>query len=781
MTSKPSQVIYIIGLVLLIVILGVVDSQGSKMDSFEYSREIFYMQDQVLASNEQQSRSYSYACGQMVSTESNPGEFVSIGNPAAEYCTALGHKYQTITHPDGSQDGSCTLPDRATCEAWGFLQGKCGQAHNACAQQGLQTLILSDGKNAFTREYAVCVDEDGEQLSSATDMVKLYSSSVSDRDFIQRGIIDKESKDPRTILHGEDSPSNIDALPSSFDWRIYNGSNWVTPVKNQGSCGSCWSFSAVGVAEAIYNIASHNPDLDLDLSEQYLVSDCHVYSGYQQCCGGYKGEALYYIRDSGVPDESCMSYIDGFLDGCSCDDGCDNCTYKTGDDCSDTTCSDRCGDWASRLTNITSVGYVLPNQADIKQALIDYGPLAVSYGFGDDYGGGFDNDGIYRCTSDTGTNHAVVMVGYNDAGGYWIIKNSWGTSYQDNGYFKLGYDECYIEQYVYYADVDDVPYPEISVAPGAFDETLLAGETVTRTLTISSTGTATLTWTIDEEPAATSISIPSGNNTISASNALSRESNLTLPDQSSQQVRSLNAATGLLNDGSFENGPPPWSAWTETSNTTCEGINDWSSVWDYGAIDGIYDFWAGGYCGDSFIPITNSISQTISVPHISPSLSLWYMSYRPSDDDPSPDDHVYLSVDGTEVWNMDLVQANDTYPNWISVTVDLEAYAGQNVDLELGAVSTGDLTGNVRFDLIDWDTCSSPQDIPWLSLSPIGGTTPPDNFTPVDVIIDSVGLAEGTYSGNLCINSNDPITPLVVVPVTLDVEPYRVYIPLIIR
>ena len=62
--------------------------------------------------------------------------------------------------------------------------------------------------------------------------------------------------------------------PTSFDWRNFNGGDWMTVVKNQGSCGSCWSFAAVGVVEAQYNLLENNPDLDLDLSEQYLVSNC---------------------------------------------------------------------------------------------------------------------------------------------------------------------------------------------------------------------------------------------------------------------------------------------------------------------------------------------------------------------------------------------------------------------------------------------------------------------------------------------------------------------------
>jgi hypothetical protein len=80
-------------------------------------------------------------------------------------------------------------------------------------------------------------------------------------------------------------------------------------------------------------------------------------------------------------------------------------------------------------------------------------------GYGSGYGGYWDGD-IYRCTSDSGINHGVVIAGYNDAGGsggYWIVKNSWGSSWPNpsaGGYFKVGYGECAIEQYAVYAYIE---------------------------------------------------------------------------------------------------------------------------------------------------------------------------------------------------------------------------------------------------------------------------------------------------------------------------------------
>jgi putative hemolysin len=366
------------------------------------------------------------------------GSAPGMANPAAVYCEELGYEYRSVDTNEGQQ-GVCILPGGSRCNEWSFLQGKCGQGYSYCARHGYGSKTKTDGKDPLSREYSVCL-RDGEEIGAATELMGLSAKAT-------RGTlpVEQSSSPPEEWV-------SVGSVPSSFDWRNHDGQNWMTAVKNQGSCGSCWAFSAVGVVEAMYNIGTNNPNLDLDLSEEYLVSDC--LSGHT-CCGGWMSTALTFVRDTGIPDEACLRYVDG--SSCTCSGGiCNsNCTYRTGGRCSDATCSARCSDWQSRLRTIDAVGGVYPSQSQIKQSVVDNGPITVAMGIlkSGDY---WDGD-IYRCTDDTSVNHGVVIVGYNDAGGsggYWIVKNSWGSGWNGNGYFKVGYGECAIEQYAVYAYLD---------------------------------------------------------------------------------------------------------------------------------------------------------------------------------------------------------------------------------------------------------------------------------------------------------------------------------------
>jgi len=380
----------------------------------------------------------------------------ALGNPASAYCKSLGYEYDVTTLGDG-QKGFCVLPGGETCEEWEFFEGKCGKEKSWCAQQGYGIKTIK-GNGPFSSEYAVCVLPGGKEVpvADAMNIKKLMAC-------------DSKPAEPQRSITLMPTMLGAKAAPAEFDWRNYSSENWMTPVKDQGYCGSCWAFSAVGTVEAKYNIGQNNSRLDPDIAEEYLVSDCHSVSGYQTCCGGWQDIALDYINNSGISDESCFPYIDG--SGCNCFSGCSaGCTYRTGSNCSKTTCSDRCSDWSSRLWKLTGYGYLGSISAStVKQYLLDYGPLAV----GMDVSSMNINatDGIGYCAGYDQLDHAIVLVGYNNTGNYWILKNSWGEGYEDNGYFKVRYGECNITDDVAFA-LNPVPpnyKPKVSLYTPASD------------------------------------------------------------------------------------------------------------------------------------------------------------------------------------------------------------------------------------------------------------------------------------------------------------------------
>jgi len=371
------------------------------------------------------------------------GTNVGIRDPAAVYCTEMGYEYK-IERTEEGERGICRMPNKEECDAWAFYSGECGRAYSYCAKNGW--LAVSKGEtDCFATNCTTCMLPDG-SCKTVCELLNLSEKSTV-------GV--KKSSNANLNDGGKDG-IEMD-LPDHFDWQDKEGGDWMTPVKAQGSCGSCWAFSAAGVVEPQYNIFSGNPDLDLDLSEEYLVSDC---SNAGACCGGWHDDALTFIKDSGITDEACLPYVDAT--DCTCYGGtCDtNCNYRTGSACSDATCSDRCSDWSSRLKSVDETGHVPEDIETIKDYLIEEGPLSVAMGIGSEFGGSFDGNGIYRCNNDSGVNHAVVIAGYDETEDYWIVKNSWGSCWNGNGYFKVGYGECAIENFVYYVTLTVKPEAE---------------------------------------------------------------------------------------------------------------------------------------------------------------------------------------------------------------------------------------------------------------------------------------------------------------------------------
>lgn len=227
----------------------------------------------------------------------------------------------------------------------------------------------------------------------------------------------------------------IDEIPVTWDWQYAEHNNiygdWTTPPKNQGACGSCWDFAAMGALEAVINIRANDPTYDIDLSEQYLLS-CPSNSGG---CSGWNAYWAYsYIyRNGGAITETCFPY--------QANDGI--------------ACLEKCGDWQQKTFPITRFGSMTRADRDvIKSALITYGPLVAEMAVYGDFGS-YDG-GIYEHPGEEPTsaiNHQVVIVGYNEDQSYWICKNSWGSWWGEDGFFKIAYGDCQIERNIIYVEV----------------------------------------------------------------------------------------------------------------------------------------------------------------------------------------------------------------------------------------------------------------------------------------------------------------------------------------
>jgi len=197
-----------------------------------------------------------------------------------------------------------------------------------------------------------------------------------------------------------------DPTPDSYCW-VENGA--VTPVKNQGSCGSCWAFSAIGNLEGQTKIAKGTLT---SLSEQELVDCDKVDHG---CQGGLMENAFNELkRLGGIETEADYPYVP-----------------KAG------TCK---FDKTKAVFQVKDYSFVDSNEDTIKESLFKVGPLAIALNATplQFYTGGIFHPTAAACNP-KGLNHGVTLVGYGVENGvnFWTVKNSWGATWGEKGYFRI--------------------------------------------------------------------------------------------------------------------------------------------------------------------------------------------------------------------------------------------------------------------------------------------------------------------------------------------------------
>jgi len=199
------------------------------------------------------------------------------------------------------------------------------------------------------------------------------------------------------------------SLPNAVDWRSHD---LVTPVKNQGQCGSCWAFSAVGSMEGAQSKATGKL---ISLSESQIV-DCDVNGTDEGCDGGWMDGAFkYVIQNGGIDSEDKYPYkpIDN------------SCQFNK----------------SEVVASFSSFVDVTGGENGLKNALANVGPISVAIDASNP-SFQFYSGGVYyeHMCSQTMLDHGVTVVGYNTTANgtdYWIVKNSWGNDWGLNGYIYM--------------------------------------------------------------------------------------------------------------------------------------------------------------------------------------------------------------------------------------------------------------------------------------------------------------------------------------------------------
>jgi len=366
-------------------------------------------------------------------------------NPAAKYAEMLGYDFQISKVRGAGEEGLVKLPDGTTVNAWDFFKGKVAQDYSYGARYGYETETETVTENGYTTERAVCIRvvRGNQERIPLLDLMEMNGDPLITKENRTLSETHNDAKvDPNFTVSR--------SLPASFDWRNKDGHAYIGTPRNQGTCGACYSFGAAAAAEGAYNLTTGSVDGNTaDFSEAYIawcLSKMPAYSSHFSGCNGadYDYMELQALVDVGIVDDQYFPYT--------------------------TTATQNC---PAAATNAPKTKFASWNRvpcsdvAAIKTAIMTYGvvdaAVYVSTAF-QNYSGGVYSDASTSCSANpcynTTTNHAISLVGWgNDPvkGDYWILRNSWGSTWGEGGYMRLAVTSARIACsvcYMTYASTD---------------------------------------------------------------------------------------------------------------------------------------------------------------------------------------------------------------------------------------------------------------------------------------------------------------------------------------
>ncbi len=510
----------------------------------------------------------------------------------------------------------------------------------------------------------------------------------------------------------------VENIPVQFDWRNNNG-NWVTPVRNQGDCGSCWDFSAVAQIEAWWKIHNNSSEMP-DLSEQIVLS-CGENGG---CEGDAIETALDFAISTGIPPESYL-------------------TYQESDD---VPCSNAVTGWQSEVTTIPGWGYITmdeENVDNIKNAVY-YHPVSAAFEVYSDFYA-YDS-GVYEYTSGTYEGgHAILIVGWDDEAECWICKNSWGEDWGESGFFRIKWGECNMGTYSPFIYDEIITTPSLTFSPDNYDITLTSGDSAALAFVVKNSGTSNLVCSAVDYASTIAFHI--------------------------DDYGSFDGSSWWCGDTMIGGYDDHWLQYLETPmldlSTTTAPVLTWKGKWALedavGAISP-YDGWDG--CN---VWISTDGGRNFSV--ISPNTPAYNCT------------NLYSFADSDEGWDLGspIPGWGGTSGGWVDVQFDLSAFRDDSVvirwalasDLAYSTSNDAALTGffvdNISVsegsNLIFQNNGSQVEDmlpfglggstVEWATIASDGFSISPDDSIIIEVQISTRGLNPGDYSLTIMFISND--------------------------